>query len=47
MVMLLPSQAMFLWMYVHEQAMLSPGIEGAQSTLTDLLLFKENAKAAD
>ena len=43
--MLLPSQELFLYMYVRKEAVLSSQIEGTQSTLTDLLLFEENAKA--
>ena len=34
---LLPSQALFLYMYVRKEAVLSSQIEGTQSTLTDLL----------
>ena len=43
--LLLPSQELFLYMYVRKEAVLSSQIEGTQSTLTDLLLFEENAKA--
>ncbi len=43
--LLLPSQELFLYMYIRKEAVLSSQIEGTQSTLTDLLLFEENAKA--
>lgn len=40
--MLLPDKALFLYMYVRKEAVLSSQIEGTQSTLDDLLLY-ENA----
>lgn len=40
--MLLPDKALFLYMYVRKEAVLSSQIEGTQSTLDDLLQF-ENA----
>jgi len=41
----LPDQALFLYMYVRKEAVLSSQIEGTQSTLDDLLLFEMNAEA--
>jgi Fic family protein len=43
--MLLPDKALFLYMYVRKEAVLSSQIEGTQSTLDDLLQF-ENAALA-
>ncbi|CAN5672273.1 Fic family protein [soil metagenome] len=43
--MLLPSQELFLYMYVRKEAVLSSQIEGTQSTLTDLLRFETEAQA--
>ena len=43
--MLLPSQELFLYMYVRKEAVLSSQIEGTQSTLSDLLRFEANAQA--
>lgn len=43
--MLLPSQELFLYMYVRKEALLSSQIEGTQSTLTDLLRFETEALA--
>lgn len=40
--MMLPDKALFLYLYVRKEAVLSSQIEGTQSTLDDLLLF-ENA----
>lgn len=40
---ILPEPALFLYMYIRKEAVLSSQIEGTQSTLTDLLLF-ENAE---
>jgi len=37
---LLPDTAMFLYMYVRKEAVLSSMIEGTQSSLSDLLLFE-------
>ncbi len=37
---LLPDHALFLYMYVRKEAVLSSQIEGTQSTLTDLLRFE-------
>jgi Fic family protein len=42
--MLLPSQELFLYMYVRKEAVLSSQIEGTQSTLTDLLRFENEAQ---
>jgi Fic family protein len=44
---LLPSQALFLYMYVRKEAVLSSQIEGTQSTLTDLLRFETEARAGE
>ncbi|MBF0110579.1 MAG: Fic family protein [Magnetococcales bacterium] len=38
--MLLPDTALFLYMYVRKEAVLSSMIEGTQSSLSDLLLFE-------
>ena len=38
--LLLPDHALFLYMYVRKEAVLSSQIEGTQSTLTDLLRFE-------
>jgi Fic family protein len=38
--MLLPDTALFLYMYVRKEAVLSSMIEGTQSSLADLLLFE-------
>ena len=43
--MLLPSQDLFLYMYVRKEAVLSSQIEGTQSTLADLLRFETAAQA--
>lgn len=43
--MLLPDKALFLYMYVRKEAVLSSQIEGTQSTLDDLLQY-ENAVLA-
>ena len=43
--LLLPSQDLFLYMYVRKEAVLSSQIEGTQSTLTDLLRFESDALA--
>ncbi len=37
---LLPDNSLFLYMYVRKEAVLSPMIEGTQSSLSDLLLFE-------
>jgi Fic family protein len=42
---LLPDKALFLYMYVRKEAVLSSQIEGTQSTLSDLLLFETEAEA--
>lgn len=42
--MLLPDKALFLYMYVRKEAVLSSQIEGTQSTLSDLLRFETEAK---
>ena len=44
MSMVLPDQALFLYMYIRKEAVLSSQIEGTQSSLSDLLLF-ESAEA--
>ncbi len=44
MSMVLPDPALFLYMYVRKEAVLSSQIEGTQSSLSDLLLF-ENEEA--
>jgi Fic family protein len=44
MSMVLPDAALFLYMYVRKEAVLSSQIEGTQSSLSDLLLF-ENQEA--
>lgn len=41
----LPGQALFLYMYVRKEAVLSSQIEGTQSTLDDLLQFENAAHA--
>ena len=38
----LPDIALFLYMYVRKEAVLSSMIEGAQSSLSDLLLFESD-----
>ncbi len=40
---LLPDKALFLYMYVRKEAVLSSQIEGTQSTLSDLLRFESEA----
>lgn len=40
MSMVLPDPALFLYMYVRKEAVLSSQIEGTQSSLSDLLLFE-------
>lgn len=42
---LLPDPALFLYMYVRKEAVLSSQIEGTQSSLSDLLLFEEGKEA--
>lgn len=42
---LLPDHALFLYMYVRKEAVLSSQIEGTQSTLSDLLRFEADAQA--
>lgn len=37
---LLPDTALFLYMYIRKEAVLSSQIEGTQSSLSDLLLFE-------
>jgi len=39
---LLPDPALFLYMYVRKEAVLSSMIEGTQSSLSDLLLFEQD-----
>ena len=45
--MLLPSQALFLYMYVRKEAVLSSQIENSQSTLSDLLRFEVEAQGGE
>ena len=40
---LLPETSLFLYMYVRKEAVLSSQIEGTQSSLSDLLLYENNA----
>jgi len=40
---LLPETSLFLYMYVRKEAVLSSQIEGTQSSLSDLLLFENDA----
>jgi Fic family protein len=42
---LVPDHALFLYMYVRKEAVLSSQIEGTQSTLSDLLRFESEAAA--
>lgn len=42
---LLPDHALFLYMYVRKEAVLSSQIEGTQSTMSDLLRFETDAVA--
>lgn len=42
---LVPEKALFLYMYVRKEAVLSSQIEGTQSTLSDLLRFETDAVA--
>ena len=42
---LVPDHALFLYMYVRKEAVLSSQIEGTQSTLSDLLRFETEAAA--
>src|SRR5476649_623057 len=42
---LLPDKALFLYMYVRKEAVLSSQIEGTQSTLSDLLLYESEAQS--
>ncbi|RAI55981.1 Fic family protein [Roseicella frigidaeris] len=44
-IMLLPRQELFLYMYIRKEAVLSSQIEGTQSTLSDLLRFETEAQA--
>lgn len=41
--LLLPGTSLFLYTYVRKEAVLSSQIEGTQSSLSDLLLFEEDA----
>lgn len=43
--MLLPDKALFLYMYVRKEAVLSSQIEGTQSTLNELLRYESTALA--
>ena len=40
---LLPDPGLFIYMYVRKEAVLSSQIEGTQSSLSDLLLFENEA----
>lgn len=44
---LLPDHALFLYMYVRKEAVLSSQIEGTQSSLSDLLRFESEAAAGE
>jgi cell filamentation protein, protein adenylyltransferase len=43
----LPNPDLFVAMYVRQEAVLSSQIEGAQSTLEDVLQFEVDAKGVD
>lgn len=43
MSMIFPDPALFLYMYIRKEAVLSSQIEGTQSSLSDLLLFETNS----
>jgi Fic family protein len=43
MSMVLPDSSLFLYMYIRKEAVLSSQIEGTQSSLSDLLLFENEA----
>lgn len=40
----IPNTALFLYMYVRKEALVSSQIEGTQSSLSDLILFEHNQK---
>lgn len=40
----IPNTALFIYMYVRKEALLSSQIEGTQSSLSDLMLFEHNQK---
>ncbi len=40
----IPNTALFIYMYVRKEALLSSQIEGAQSSFSDLMLFEHNQK---
>jgi Fic family protein len=44
---LLPDRALFLYMYVRKEAVLSSQIEGTQSSMSDLLRFETDAAAGE
>src|SRR6266404_5858591 len=44
---LLPDKALFLYMYVRKEAVLSSQIEGTQSSMSDLLRFETDAAAGE
>ncbi|MFT6333082.1 MAG: Fic family protein [Lentimonas sp.] len=44
--LVLPDPSLFLYMYVRKEAVLSSQIEGAQSSLSDLLLFENNGQSS-
>ena len=45
--LVLPDPALFLYMYVRKEAVLSSQIEGTQSSLSDLLLFENNGQSSN
>ncbi|MCA0254847.1 MAG: hypothetical protein LCH20_05200 [Proteobacteria bacterium] len=40
----IPNTALFIYMYVRKEALLSSQIEGTQSSFSDLMLFEHNQK---
>ncbi len=42
----IPNTALFIYMYVRKEALLSSQIEGTQSSFSDLMLFEHNQKPA-
>jgi len=45
--LVLPDPALFLYMYLRKEAVLSSQIEGTQSSLSDLLLFENNGQSSN
>jgi Fic family protein len=43
-IQIIPNTALFIFMYVRKEALLSSQIEGTQSSFSDLLLFENNEK---